>query len=100
MKTGARPSVLARELGEIFAAVSGAEEMAVFLEGMLTPSELEEVMCRWRLMLKLEAGETQREIARDLGISLGKISRGSRLLKYGSTEFAEILAGIRGRLDQ
>ncbi len=68
--------------------------MEIFLEGLLTPSELEEVICRWRLMQRLRAGQTQRQIARELGVSLGKISRGSRLLKYGSPQFRELLRKI------
>ncbi len=60
MKKLTKHEVACKELGEIFAALPDARTMTIFLEGMLTPSELEEIMCRWRLMMKLRDGETQR----------------------------------------
>ena len=54
---------------------------------------------RWRLLVLLERGTTQRDIARELGISLGKIARGSRLLKYGPEEFRALLLRIDACLD-
>ncbi len=83
-----------QRLGRIFAAINGKDEMQTFLEGILTPSEVDEIMCRWQLMLRLLSGATQREISHDLGVSLGKISRGSRLLKYGPPEFRELIERI------
>ncbi len=83
-----------QELGRIFAAIPDSRAMTIFLKGMLTPSELEEIMRRWRLIMKLRNGQTQREIAQQLGISLGKISRGSRLLKYGAPEFSRLIGEI------
>lgn len=87
-----------RELGKIFAAIPDSRAMTIFLKGMLTPSELEEIMRRWRLIMKLRKGQTQREIAQQLGISLGKISRGSRLLKYGEPGFSRLLREISEKL--
>ena len=71
------------KLSRIVGQAKNRDEVMVLLEGLLTPHELEEAMTRWQLMAKLEAGITQRDIARQLGVSLGKIARGSRLLKYG-----------------
>lgn len=85
---------IANRLSKIFTQPRGEAEMAVFLEGMLTPQELEEVIVRWELLKRLLQGETQREIAHELGISLGKISRGSRLLKYGPPDFKELVERI------
>ena len=70
-------------------------ELAVLLEGLLTPQEAEEVVLRWQLLVRLLEGETQRDIARDLGVSLGKIARGSRLLQFGPTEFRELAERLR-----
>lgn len=75
------------QLASILDAVRGREELQTLLQGLLTPSEIEEVIFRWRLIRNLLAGKTQRAISQDLGLSLGKISRGSRLLKYGPPEF-------------
>ncbi|MCF7853355.1 MAG: trp operon repressor [Candidatus Pacebacteria bacterium] len=71
-----------------------AEEIALLLEGILTPQELDEVMVRWELLVRLIQGQTQREIAHDMGISLGTIARGSRLLKYDLPEFRELVERI------
>jgi TrpR family trp operon transcriptional repressor len=66
-------------------------ELETLIEGLLTPQEIEEVVLRWELMARLLAGQTQRQISQDLGISLGKIARGSRLLKYGSRDFPRLM---------
>ncbi len=74
-------------LGRIIGKANGHDELMILLEGLLTPHELEEALTRWQLLVMLEAGVTQRDIARRLGISLGKIARGSRLLQHGPPEF-------------
>lgn len=86
------------KLSQIVGRAGNREEVMVLLEGLLTPHELDEAMTRWQLMAKLEAGVTQRDIAKQLGISLGKIARGSRLLKYGPPEFEELFRRIAGEL--
>ena len=80
-----------RELARIVESARNEEELETLLEGLLTPSETEEVMFRWQLMSRLIRGETQRDISRDLGVSLGKIARGSRLLKYELPEFRDLI---------
>jgi TrpR family trp operon transcriptional repressor len=83
------------ELSHIFLSASDRHELEVLLQGLLTPRELEEIIRRWHLMSMLESGKPQRDIAHELGISLGKIARGSRLLKYGPPEFKELSSRIR-----
>lgn len=78
------------ELSHLIAQARDRRELEVLLQGLLTPQELDEVVLRWRLMAALLAGKRQRDISRELGISLGKIARGSRLLKYGPPEFREL----------
>jgi len=82
---------LRRELAPLLWSARDEEELTTLLEGLLTPQEIEEVELRWRLMIRLLHGRTQRDIGKELGISLGKIARGSRLLKYGPPEFRELL---------
>jgi Trp operon repressor len=89
-----------RELSSILAQARDEHELSVLLEGMLTPQEIEDAVVRWKLILKLKDGETQRDIAHALGISLGKIARGSRLLQYGPAEFSRLVGQIRERLQQ
>ncbi len=86
------------ELSRILLGVESPEDLRILIEGLLTPKELAEVLNRWRLMLKLAGGQTQREIAAELGISLGKIARGSRLLQYGPRRFRQLVQAAAKRL--
>lgn len=82
---------LLSELSNLFYSVRNRQEMESLIDGLLTPGEVEETTFRWRLVRRLLAGQTQREISRELGVSLGKIARGSRLLKYGPPEFRRLV---------
>ena len=57
---------------------------------LLTPSETADIAARWALVKALNQKIPQREIARDLGISLCKITRGSRELKRPGSAFQQI----------
>ena len=85
---------LCAELADLLKRTHTEAELATMLGGLLTPMELEEVGRRWELMVGLMEGETQRDISERLGVSLGKIARGSRLLKYGPPEFREVATRI------
>lgn len=86
---------LAEELCGVLTKAKTEPEMVTLLEGLMTPQELREVTVRWRLMQHLLAGNTQREIANELGISLGKIARGSRLLQHDLPEFRRLAERIQ-----
>ena len=89
---------LAGELAQILGGARDQSELQVLVSGLLAPQELEEVVLRWELIKELLAGHTQREIGDRLGISLGKIARGSRLIKYGPPEFRKLVARIQDQL--
>lgn len=61
------------------------------LEDLLTPQEFEELAMRWRLVQLLHAGMPQREIAKVLGVSISKITRGSRELLDPKGGFRRVL---------
>jgi TrpR family trp operon transcriptional repressor len=82
---------LLSKLSNLILKTRNRDELEILLEGLLTPQEIEEVVLRWELMARLLRGETQRDIGQSLGISLGKIARGSRLLKYGSQQFPKLM---------
>ena len=80
-----------KKLSGLILATRNREELETLIQGLFTPQEIEEVALRWELMARLLAGRTQRQISQDLGVSLGKIARGSRLLKYGSKDFPKLM---------
>lgn len=70
-----------KELAKVFSQIENEKEMEKFLIEILTESELDALVFRWRLMQDLYHGETQRHIAEKHHISLCKITRGSKILK-------------------
>ena len=70
---------------DVFCRISDPVEMNRFLGEILTEAERHDLSLRWKLMEMIEGGMSQREVAAKLGISLCKITRGSRVLKkHGS----------------
>lgn len=70
-----------REMADALAGLNRRQAVRYFLDALLTPAELKRIALRWRLVGLLAAGLPQRVIASELGISLCKITRGSRELK-------------------
>lgn len=79
-----------RELARLLAASRDERFIHGFLRQLLTPDEYAEIGSRWRIVRLLRAGMTQREIAARLGVSLCKITRGSRELKKKDGPLARI----------
>ena len=78
------------EIARVMASLDTPDELRRFLKDLFTPSELSDLALRWRLVERLAAGESQRKIAGDLGISLCKITRGSRILKQNGIVSREL----------
>ena len=55
--------------------------VARLLKELLTPAERCDIALRWRLLQMLSEGVSHRQISRELGVSLCKITRGSKILK-------------------
>ena len=75
----------------MLAKISDEDLMNRVLSNLLTPQEIEEIALRVQIIKGLKAGESQRELADRLGVSLGTISRGSRELQYGEQGVSEVL---------
>ena len=69
------------QLIEHLLASKNAKDMAHTLQGLLTPSEQVEISKRLQILRLLEAGVPQREIAKQLGVGIATVTRGSRALK-------------------
>jgi TrpR family trp operon transcriptional repressor len=87
-----------RELSEVLAQIREPALMERYLRSILTPSELADISGRWQLVKMLDQGLSQRHIARALGMSLCKITRGSRELKKKNSAFKEVIEGVRPRI--
>lgn len=58
-----------------------AEAMEQKLNALLTPNEISEMQRRLQIFALLEEGVSQREIAKQLGVGIATVTRGSRALK-------------------
>ncbi|MDR0524540.1 MAG: trp operon repressor [Spirochaetaceae bacterium] len=79
------------ELSQILAKTDDAELIESFLRAILTPAETADIAGRWALVKALKKKVPQREIAGRFGISLCKITRGSRELKKPNSPFEGFL---------
>ena len=57
--------------------------MTEALEALLTPYEQEEVIHRLQIFTLLTKGLSQREIAKQLGVGIATVTRGSKALQAG-----------------
>ncbi len=85
-----------KEISEVLSNMTEPEEIEIFLHEILTETEIRDISLRWALLKKLFDGVPQRNIANDLGISLCKITRGSRILKNKESVTRKLLAKLRG----
>ena len=93
----AEREAMIRELAAAFSRLGDAGTAEDFLRAILTPRELDKIALRWRLIKLLREGQSQRHIAGELGISLCKITRGSRELKHGPAGFRKVVEQSFGR---
>lgn len=85
------------EICGLLAKIEDKELILDFFSCLFTRSELKDFSNRWHLVKELEAGTTQREIAKKYNMSLCNITRGSRELKKENSAFKKILALLDSR---
>ena len=68
-------------ISDVLCDIRDPAQMRRFLEEILTPAERKDLSLRWQLMKMLKQGIPQRKIAKELHISLCKITRGAKILK-------------------
>jgi TrpR family trp operon transcriptional repressor len=79
------------ELARTLARIRDPDLIEAFFRNILTPAETADIAARWALVKELDKKTPQREIAKTLGLSLCKITRGSRELKKPDSAFRRIL---------
>lgn len=87
----ARRTKAESDLLELLASAETVDEVALLIEDLLTPQERASVAERWQLIQELEKGTTQRDISKKLNLSIAKVTRGSRALRYGKGGFRYFL---------
>ncbi len=79
------------ELCGLIAESGDKEFLAEFFKCLFTPPELKDIANRWLLVKEIDKGTTQRDIAKNFGMSLCKITRGSKELAKENSAFRKML---------
>lgn len=67
------------------------KEVKKFLFELLTESEISDLSKRWQILKMLNLGFTQRQIAKELNVSLCKITRGAKVLNDKNSICSKIM---------
>ena len=70
-----------KKISELVKTLYSEAEIENFFKELLTESEIETLSKRWRILELLAQGNTQRDIASELKVSLCKVTRGAKILK-------------------
>ena len=80
-----------KEISRLVKNIDTEAEITAFLRELLTESEIETLTKRWRILEMLKEGCTQREIAKELQVSLCKVTRGAKIIKDEKSILAKYL---------
>lgn len=87
-------SVVRENLMELCRLIKNSEDEQFifdFFSCLFTKPELKDIANRWILVKEIEKGTPQREIAKKFGMSLCKITRGSKELSKPGSAFKKML---------
>ena len=84
-----------KELLAAILSVNRLEDLDSLFQDLFTPGELADLSLRWKLLKDLNKGITQRKIAEKYGISLCKITRGSKILKNKESLMHQLLKDVK-----
>ncbi len=79
------------ELSDALSLTDDRKLIKNFLHCLLTENEMREIRSRWALVRLIDRGMSQRKIAQKLGLSLCKITRGSKELKKKNSAFKQMI---------
>lgn len=71
-------------LVDAFLSIPSRRDMKNFLNGILTPKELEEIPVRLQIVKLLKKGIPQHKIASQLGVGIATVTRGSKEIAKGN----------------
>lgn len=75
------------ELCDIFKKIRNRSEALALFKDILTPRELVSVVERWQIVKCLIKGMPHRKISQTLKVSIDKVTRGAKALKYNHGGF-------------
>ncbi len=84
------------EIARVLSRIRDPNLLERFFREILTPKEVQDLSSRWELVKLLEDGASQREIARQLSLSLCKITRGARELKKKDSALRRVIRARAG----
>ena len=77
-----------KSLADVLLKIHTMSEMNEFLKGLFTEGELEEIAKRIQIIKKLKNGIPQHRIAKELGVGVATVTRGSKEIQKG--RFAQV----------
>jgi len=80
------------ELVSLFAHLKTPKRAQLFLRDILTPHELAQLAERWQIVKRLASGMPQRKIKEELGISIQRVTRGSKAFQSSRGGFRMFLS--------
>lgn len=80
-----------KELASALSKITDKKLMEEFLISILTKNEIKTISSRWELVKLLYQGVSQRQISKELNLSLCKITRGSKELKKENSALKKII---------
>ncbi len=80
-----------KSLLKVICNISNVDDLNSFFQELFTSAEITDFSLRWKLLKDLHSGLPQRKIAEKYGISLCKITRGSKVLKKDNSSVLKIL---------
>ena len=84
-----------KEISNVLSKINDAKLIEELMNELFTENELTYLSSRWEIMKLLDKGVTQRKIAKDLHLSLCKITRGSKELNKKESAMKKILDLIK-----
>lgn len=76
-----------RFINDVARAAKDEQLLDAFLRDLLTPAEIHDLPLRLDIIRQLKSETPQRQIAESLGVSIAKVTRGSRMLLNKSGGF-------------
>ena len=86
------------DLFSAIAAIRTAEEARLFLQDLCTPTEIQAMVDRWLVVLKIKAEKPYRQIYDETGVSVTTVGRVARCIALGEGGYNLIFDRLEKKL--